>query len=256
MNKTIGFFGDSFCAESSNHHSMIHGYETYIKKLEKHYNATTVNLGQGGGSIWDTLLIQLDPFIKSNTIPDICVFIWTTNGRLFHRKIRRINSTEAFNPKLRYMFRPDTWKIWDAAKMYYEYLIDWEKDQLEWEASLRYIDQVVLPKLPTTTKIVHLWTSGKPEGWTKEQIISATYPFKFQRGAEIRPNLTSISLYDCELSILGHDQRCNHLDGEFKNSIVFDWIKTAIDNPDKLWDYTSDVDKLYNKSPATDLPAI
>lgn len=234
MYKTIGFFGDSFCAEISNHHSILYNYESYIKKLEKHYNIKIVNLGIGGSSVWDTLLLQLDPFIKSNTIPDICVFVWTTNGRLFHRKIRKLSSTYSVKDI------PQS-NIYNATKMYYDYLIDWEKDQIEWEAALRYIDQVVLTKIPQKIKIIHLWTSGKPVKWTKEGFLSSIYPYVFQRGSEIRPNLTVVSLYDKEISILKNDQRCNHLDGNTKNSIVFNWIKTAIDNSDKLWDYNNEI---------------
>ena len=40
---TIGFFGDSFCAEVSNQHSESNGYKTYIEKLISHYNADLVN---------------------------------------------------------------------------------------------------------------------------------------------------------------------------------------------------------------------
>jgi hypothetical protein len=93
-NKTIGFFGDSFCSEIRNHHSIWYNYDTYMKKLADHYDATVVNVGHGGCSIWDTLLLQLNPLIEKNEVPDICVFVWTIPGRLFNRKIRRLNSTD------------------------------------------------------------------------------------------------------------------------------------------------------------------
>jgi hypothetical protein len=244
---TIGFFGDSFCSDVKDSHSVRYQYETFIKKLEKHYNAKIVSLGMGGSSVWDTLLIQLDPFLK-NTPPDICIFVWTTHGRLFNRTVRDINTNSSMTArsKLRYILKPKVLKIWEAAKWYFDYLQDWEKDKIEWEALLRYIDQVVLAKIPHTTKIVHLWTAGMPDEWTKKEINNSMYPLEFSRGAEIRPNLTALSIYDQDIDILGNDPRCNHLDGEIKNTMLFNWIQTAIDNPDQLWDYSADIDKLNN----------
>ena len=86
---TIGFFGDSFCAEVSNQHSESNGYKTYIEKLISHYNADLVNLGVPGCSVWDTTLIQFKPFEKNP--PDICIFSWTGGGGLFHRTQRDLH---------------------------------------------------------------------------------------------------------------------------------------------------------------------
>ena len=83
----IGFFGDSFCADLQS--------GTYLQLLATHYGADVVNVGYGGSSIWDVLLLQIDPFIKKNNIPDICVFVWTEPTRLFHQVLRNINFTTA-----------------------------------------------------------------------------------------------------------------------------------------------------------------
>ena len=248
---TIGFFGDSFCAEVSNHHSLLNGYKSYMKLLSEHYNAEVVNVGHGGCSVWDTLLIQLNPFIKSNTVPDICVFVWTIPGRLFSRKIRRLNSTDVKH-KLRLSHR----QVWQAAEMFYDHLYDQEKEYLEYVSALRYIDQVVLPQLPATTKIIHLWTAGNTAEWSREgaRPVAITYPHSWTTGMEIRPSLLSVSLYDNDISVLKSDHRCNHLDGQFKNDLVFNWIVKAIDMTHGL-DYSTEVDKLYYKSPEADPPA-
>lgn len=252
MTKTIGFFGDSFCSESISPFNVLNGYTTYIKLLATHYNAKIVNLGHGGSGVWDTLLIQLDPFLKTNTVPDICVFVWTIPGRLFNRKVRRLNSTDVKH-KMRVFHR----KIWNAGEEFYEHLYDREKEQLEHLSCLRYIDDVVLPQLPATTRIVHLWTAGDTEDWTTDGIrpSRSTYPYEWKHGSEVRPSLLSLSIYDNDISVLKHDKRPNHLDGKFKNETVFNWCKLAIDNPNSFWDYTMITDKLYCKSQEEHPPA-
>lgn len=243
MTKTIGFFGDSFCAKRRNGHSIWYGYKTYLQLLADHYDAKIVNVGHGGSSVWDTLLIQLNPLIEKNQVPDICVFVWTAPGRLFNREIRRLNNSDVEHKS----FSPFKRKLVNAAKDFYEYLYDQEKEEIEHVAFLRYVDQVVLPKLPSTTKIVHLWTAGKISDWTIEGIRPAntTYTHTWSCGSEIRPSLLSISLYDTNIEILNTDKRANHLDGQFKNDLVFNWIKSAIDNSNSFWDYSIIVDDLY-----------
>lgn len=256
MNKTIGFFGDSFCAESYNHHSLFNGYKTYISLVAKHYNAKIVNLGHGGSSVWDAVLLQLTPLIEQNKVPDICVFVWSMPGRLFHRKVRRLNSGDALHPKL-HTYNPFQKNVWSAAKEYYTYLHDQEFSDIQHEAALRYIDDVILPKI-ADKKIVHLWAAGKPEGWYLDRFrpSKTTYHHTWKHGSEIRPSLASLSLYDSDIDVLGNDHRTNHLDGKFKNETVFNWIKLAVDNPNSFWDYSKIIDRFYDKSPEEDPPAI
>jgi hypothetical protein len=235
MIKTIGFFGDSFCSEKANHHSLFYGYKTYINLLAKYYNAKIVNLGHGGTGVWDTLLIQLNPLIDKNQVPDICVFVWTLPGRLFNRTVRRLNHSDTLHPKL-HTYNPFKYRIWNAAKEFYNHLYDHEKEDIEYKAALRYIDQMVLSRLPITTKIVHLWSCGSTVHWSNDAVKTAIYPYTWIHGSEIRPSLLSLSLQDADISILQTDHRCNHLDGDFKNNIVFENIKTAIDHPNKLYD--------------------
>lgn len=249
MTKTIGFFGDSFCAEKTNHHSLIYKYKTYIHLLAKHYDAKVVNLGKGGSSVYDTVLLQLQPFIDSNTVPDICVFVWTNSGRLFNRKVRRINHKSAltYKPSFFNIFEKN---IWQAAKAFYENLYDHEKEELEYKALLNYIDTIILPKLPEGTKIVHLWSFGVTTKWHDQDLRPSTieYPHTWQHGSEVRPALLSLSLYNNKQEILHVDHRCNHLEGQFKNDTVYSWIRLAIDNPNSFWDYNASVEELFDKS--------
>jgi hypothetical protein len=253
MQKTkIGFFGDSFCAERTNHHSLAYRYNTYMDLLLKHYDAELVNVGKGGSSIYDTVLLQLKPFIDTNTVPDICVFVWTNSGRLFNRKVRHINHTSAldYKPGITTFFSRH---IWSAAKQYYEHLYDHEQVELEYVAMLNYIDNTILTQLPSNTKIIHLWSFGTAD-WQNKKFnpSSITYPYTWKTGVEIRPALVSLSLYDNDIETLSTDHRCNHLDGKFKNELLFSWIKQSIEGPDQILDYSLVIDTLYDKSQVTD----
>jgi hypothetical protein len=248
MNKTIGFFGDSFAAEGVNPHAWWNKYTPYTIKLEKHYDATIVNFGKGGSSIWDALLIQLDPLIKSNCVPDICIFVWTNPGRLFHREVRRINHGDALTPKF-HTYNIFKHKIWKAAKEYYLHLYDHEQAELALLSVMHYVDNVLLPSLPKTTKIIHFWSSAQPKSWETQDFHpnKISYPYKWKNGVEIRPALISLSLCDQDVSILQVDKRANHLDGEVKNTMIAEWVKYAVENYQDglLLDYTSDVAKLW-----------
>lgn len=240
----IGFFGDSFTAKVFNMHSMWNRYDTYIKKLSKNYNAEIVNLGHGGSSIWDTILIQLNPLIKSNSVPDICVFVWTNPGRLFHRTVRRINHADALtnrSPK----------EVWDAAKQYYHHLYDHEQAELEHVAMLHYIDNVILPTLPKSTKIIHMWTSANPLSWENQDFHpeKISYTYKWKTGVEIRPPLLCLSVVGNDISVLQKDKRPNHLEGSLKNDMLVEWITYAIENyQDGLClDHTAIIAKMWDQ---------
>jgi hypothetical protein len=252
----IGFFGDSFCAERTNHHSLVYRYNTYMDLLLNHYNADLANVGKGGSSIYDTVLLQLKPFIDTDTVPDICVFVWTNSGRLFNRKVRHINHTSALNFKLG-ITNFFTRHIWSAAKQYYEQLYDHEQVELEYVAMLNYIDNAILTQLPNKTKIIHLWSFGTAD-WQNKKFnpSSITYPYTWKTGVEIRPALVSLSLYDNDIETLSTDHRCNHLDGKFKNELLFSWIKQSIEESGQSLDYSAVIDTLYDKSLVKDHQAI
>lgn len=241
----IGFFGDSFTAKKYNAHSLFNGYSTYIKQLSKKYNAEIVNLGHGGSSIWDTILIQLNPLIKSGLVPDICVFVWTNPGRLFHREVRRINHSEIFNLDNR-----TSREVWEAAKQYYQYLYDPEKEEMEYLAMLHYIDNNIISLLPKSTKVIHTWTSASPLSWETQDFHpeKISYPYTWKHGVEIRPPLLCLSLVGNNINILQKDKRPNHLEGNLKNSMLVDWISYAIENyRDGLClDYTTNIAKLWD----------
>ena len=88
----IAFFGDSFCSHldgkqasvgSYIYNNINYRYDTYIKKLELHYSAEIVHLGLGGSSIYDVILSQFPNFLKENSYPDVCVFVYDHDSANF-----------------------------------------------------------------------------------------------------------------------------------------------------------------------------
>lgn len=223
--KTIGFFGDSFCSVLN---SMLPGkVDTYIKKLKSFYNADILNLGVAGSSVEDSLILQLKPFVTSKKFPDVCIFVWTDPGRIFHRTIRNIN----YSTILRHVSDNNSPKIWNDALNYYENFYDAELADVRYIALLYYIDNVILPTISITSKIIHLWSFEK-------DFNSGEYYYRWTNGVEIRPPLFNISLTEQKETPI-YETRPNHIGSEINNEMIFNWIQTAIDEYEsgKLYTY-------------------
>lgn len=209
--KTIGFFGDSFCAVVENEHSKKHKYNTYIKMLQEDLNLEIVNLGEGGVSVWDVYLKQFKPLIDNN-IPDICVFCWPGWARIYHREIRGICIGNVVNMKKSFKNLVNM-NVWKAAHDYFQYLHDYEKESSEFLHLLYYLDNEVFPKLENK-KIIHLW-------------FEKDIDLNFKTGIEIHPSLMKLSNANSNKQLF-KDDRPNHIEGTEKNKILFDVIKEAI----------------------------
>lgn len=222
MKKTIGFFGDSFCSTITDKFSNTS--ETYIKKLIDWYDLSVVNLGVSGSSIGDLFLLQFKKILDQNIFPDIMIFVWTQSNRLFNRQIRNITFGGAARNKTKN-------EIYGAASQYYKILYDSEWHDVQYLAMLQYIDNNFLINVPADKKIIHMWTYGI----TPSNAITLTpeivkYPYKWKSGVEIRPSLGCLSLMNYPPEKLINDDRPNHLEGEFKNNLLFETIKNSIDN--------------------------
>ena len=222
----IGFFGDSFC---TNYGVGQKAHVTYLNMLATHYDAEVVNLGVGGSSIWDLLLLQIDPFIKNNNIPDICVFVWTEPNRLFHRVLRDLSTKGCISSDD---------PVLATVANYYLHLHDYELARVIYVAALHYFDTVILPTFPKNTKIVHLWSFGDVHEWHDENSFlpeRLLYHHTWKNGLEIRPSLTSIITgQGILISDMNHAGAClNHIPYGKKfdliNSLIFNLIKDAID---------------------------
>lgn len=240
--KSIGFFGDSFCATIQNEHSVQNKYQTYISKLQQNYQCNVVNLGIDGSSVWDSYLLQFKKF--QYNLPQVCVFIWTSPGRIFHRQVRNINISDALEPDnhkhdhsvegknfYNELLNPNNKSIWESARLYYKYLQDDEKEELEYTSFLYYLDQQVFNQISKQTKIIHCWSFGQIKNWDLNSIMNFKDQFHLEwtTGCTIKPSLLHLSLKDHNLNILQTDPRANHIEGEEKNQILFNVLKTAID---------------------------
>ena len=149
--KTIGFFGDSFCAGREP--------ESWCVLLANRLDAKIVNWGKPGRSIWSTFM-RFNNRIENNQIPDYSVFCWTEPYRLYHRDIVLSANTQPLDG-----VDPNIYKALDD---YWKYLHDYDKDEMSYEYALRYYDQNVLAKIQK--EIVQMWsfkpfeTAGKDAG--------------------------------------------------------------------------------------------
>jgi hypothetical protein len=204
----IGFYGDSFCCEVSNPHSIAKRYDTYIKKLKNHYNAEITSLGQGGSSVWDVILKQFN----RHNIPDVCIFSWTDYNRLYHDKIRNLTKGSVENKKWKDYSLSDIFyrNTINAAKEYFKHLHDYEKAKIEQQAALQYFDLNVLNKIDS--KIIHLWSFEKTYSW-KHGVEIETPLFDF-----VEKDAAGFATW-----------AANHIAGDDANQQVFELIRSSLD---------------------------
>lgn len=222
--KTIGFFGDSYCAVNNDLSCFAPEYQniqTYISLLATKYNLEITNLGYPGSSVYDCLLLQFDPLRLSNTLPDVTVFVWTDPGRLFHRTIRDINFGTSQQSK-------HLGSEWEAAYLYYKELHDFDLSKFQCQSVMYYYDHAILPEIVDKTKIIHVWGFGEFIGkkFDRNKPLNSKdleYGYRWKTGTEIRPALST-------LSVTGIDPGPNHIGSQEQNNIACDWISTAIDN--------------------------
>jgi len=143
--KTIGFFGDSFCASNQP--------ESWCNILQKKLGCSKPRwFGEPGRSIWSTMF-KFNKLIEQDCVPDISVFCWTEPYRLYHPELILSLNTESLEG-----VDPTVYK---ALNDYWKYLHSTEKDDMVYEYALKHYDQSILAKLENTT-VVQMW-SFKPE---------------------------------------------------------------------------------------------
>jgi len=150
--KTIGFFGDSFCASNQP--------ESWCNILQQKLGARRIRwFGNPGRSIW-SVFFQFNKLIQQNQVPDISVFCWTEPYRLYHPKhILSANTQplDGVDPK-----------IYKALDDYWIHLHNYDKDELCYEYALKHYDQHILSQVDSD--IVQMWsfrpfeTAGKDAG--------------------------------------------------------------------------------------------
>ena len=141
--KSIGFFGDSFCASNKS--------ESWCNILQKKLGCSRPRwFGNPGKSIW-SVFFQFNKLIKQNKVPDISVFCWTEPYRLYHPKLILSANTEPLEGV-------DS-NVYKTLDNYWKYLHSTEKSEMSYEYALKYYDQNILSKVDK--QIVQMW-SFKP----------------------------------------------------------------------------------------------
>ena len=167
--KTIGFFGDSFCASNQP--------ESWCNILQEKLGANRIRwFGEPGRSIWNTMF-KFNKLIAQNRVPDISVFCWSEPYRLYHPElILSLNTKplEGIDPN-----------IYNTLDNYWKYLHSTEKDDMAYEYALKHYDQNILSEV--NSEIVQMW-SFRPENSFK--LTTGTFidesMFEFSKGAGVK----------------------------------------------------------------------
>ena len=158
--RTIGFFGDSFCADRSK--------ESWCTILSDLLGCDyPVSFGEPGQSIW-SVFFKFNELIRQNQVPNISIFCWTEPYRLYHPKLVLTANTVAPAHA-----DPMVYKTLDN---YWRYLHSYEKDEMCYSYALQYYDQNILSKLKS--QIVQMWSFRPFETADKDagiQLKSGTF---------------------------------------------------------------------------------
>ena len=167
--RTIGFFGDSFCAGRQP--------ESWCVLLAKRLDARIVHWGEPGRSIW-SVFFKFNQLLEQDRVPDISVFCWSEPYRLYHPNLILSANTEPMEG-----VDPNVYRALDD---YWKYLHSYDKDELAYEYAIKYFDQHVLSSLDK--QLVQMWsfrpfeTAGKDAGI---KLITGTFidesMFKFSK---------------------------------------------------------------------------
>jgi len=154
--KTIGFFGDSFCASNQP--------ESWCNILQEKLGADKIRwFGNPGRSIW-SVFFQFNDLIKKDRVPDISIFCWTEPYRLYHpRHILSANTQplEGVDPKM-----------YEALDQYWIHLHNYDKDEMAYEYALKHYDKEILSKVKG--EIIQTWSFRPFETADKDAGIKLT----------------------------------------------------------------------------------
>ena len=150
--KTIGFFGDSFCASNQP--------ESWCNILQQRLGCDRIrHFGEPGRSIW-SVFFKFNELIRKNRVPDIAIFCWTEPYRLYHPELVLSANTEPLAG-----VDPAVYKTLDN---FWRHLHSYDKDEMAYEYALRHYDQNILSQVQS--QIIQTWsfrpfeTAGKNAG--------------------------------------------------------------------------------------------
>jgi len=181
--KTIGFFGDSFCASDRD--------DSWCNILAKKLGIDRPRwFGKSGSSIW-SVFFKYNDLIKKEKVPDISIFCWTEPYRLHHEKHTLTLNVEP-DPEA----DPNMYKALDD---YWIHLQHQYKDEMSYEYALKYYDRHVLSKVKS--QVVQTWsfkpfeTANRPQGF---QLETGTFidesMFEFSNNAGVQGEINHMTV--------------------------------------------------------------
>jgi hypothetical protein len=205
--KILGF-GDSFITPA---------YLPYawINEVAKYFKGTFQSYGLEGTGSYDAYFQFKKHVIKNKEKFDVAIFAWSNSSRIYHPLVRQLcHSTVQKN-------KNSDDPIWKAADLYYNYLFDIHKANLELTTLFYWFDNYLKEFYPNK-KFVHLWSFpqcntgevGLPDGdgynWDEKE----KFPYHIRwmnSGVEIRPALINLSFRDGWPEDLSKETRCHHM---------------------------------------------
>ena len=140
MTKTIGFFGDSFCASNQP--------ESWCNILQERLGCDRIqHFGEPGRSIW-SVFFKFNELIRKNQVPDISIFCWTEPYRLYHPELVLSANTEPLegvDPA-----------VYETLDDYWRHLHSYDKDEMAYEYALQHYDQNILSQVQS--QIIQTWS--------------------------------------------------------------------------------------------------
>lgn len=218
----IAGFGDSFIEDNIDGIIYEPGYSTLVSK---HFNAEYKSFGLGGSGSHYSFF----KFLEFGKDYDVILFVWSNSLRFYNKSHPNIC------PASSYLNKNSDDPIWQAANMYYQYLFDEKKVEIEFESFYYWLDTFLYKNYPNK-KFIHMWGFPKIEYegncfeyWKNKDNIS--YYHKFANSAEIRPALINLSINDQwpANNDLSNEKRINHLT-ENMHKLLSEKIIYAIDN--------------------------
>ena len=143
---TIGFFGDSFCANSISKHSWC------IRLAEKLDCGTITHWGVGGTSVW-YMFLQFHKLLSEKKLPKHIVVLYTDKDRIYH--------PDVLLPAWAADEKSET-SLEVAADMYHKHLDFKEKNEFQFKSSVQWFDQNTLKVLQSKHKILQVFSFEKP----------------------------------------------------------------------------------------------
>tara|TARA_B100001027_G_C16149571_1_gene277441 strand:- start:84 stop:734 length:651 start_codon:yes stop_codon:yes gene_type:complete len=170
---TIGFFGDSFCANSVSEHSWC------LRLANKLDCGTITHWGVGGTSVW-YMLLNFHKIILQNKLPKYIVILYTDKDRIYHPDVLLPASSADEKSET---------ELEIATDMYRQHLDFQDKNEFQYRSSVQWFDQNTLKALQKQHKILQMFSFDKPEwglysGKIYDQALYPTYFENMQQGID------------------------------------------------------------------------